>query len=173
MSDLAAGPADPVSVPAKPNRVGQVPAGRTHTGQVPTEQTHAGQVPVEPNGAGQVPAGRTRAGPPPVRRALLLLVVGLAGFVTTLDNTVVTVALPTIQTELGASLATLEWVVTGYVLTFAGLMLAGAAWPTCTAAARCSSPGSWSSRWRPSPRGWPVRRAPWSRRVWSRDAGPR
>ncbi|MEV0417711.1 MFS transporter [Streptosporangium canum] len=59
------------------------------------------------------------------RRGLLLLVVGLAGFVTTLDNTVVTVALPTLQAELGASLAALEWVVTGYVLTFAGLMLAG------------------------------------------------
>lgn len=59
------------------------------------------------------------------RRGLLLLVVGLAGFVTTLDNTVVTVALPTLQAELGASLAALEWVVTGYVLTFAGFMLAG------------------------------------------------
>ncbi|MEU4834795.1 MFS transporter [Streptosporangium sp. NPDC023615] len=54
-----------------------------------------------------------------------MLVIGLAGFVTTLDNTVVTVALPTIQTELGTSPAALEWVVTGYVLTFSGLMLAG------------------------------------------------
>ncbi|MFI6452011.1 MFS transporter [Streptosporangium amethystogenes] len=56
---------------------------------------------------------------------MLLLVIGLAGFVTTLDNTVVTVALPTLQAELGASLAALEWVVTGYVLTFSGFMLAG------------------------------------------------
>ncbi|GAA2872789.1 MFS transporter [Streptosporangium fragile] len=53
------------------------------------------------------------------------MVIGLAGFVTTLDNTVVTVALPTLQAEFGASLATLEWVVTGYVLTFSGFMLAG------------------------------------------------
>ncbi|MER5325383.1 MFS transporter [Streptosporangium roseum] len=67
----------------------------------------------------------TATRPRPTRRGLLLLVVGLAGFVTTLDNTVVTVALPTLQTELGASLAALEWVVTGYVLTFAGFMLAG------------------------------------------------
>ncbi|GAA3130858.1 MFS transporter [Planomonospora alba] len=58
-------------------------------------------------------------------RGLLLLVIGLAGFVTTLDNTVVTVALPTLRTELNASLAALEWIVTGYVLTFSGLMLAG------------------------------------------------
>ncbi|WP_433368188.1 MFS transporter [Streptosporangium sp. CA-115845] len=55
----------------------------------------------------------------------MLLVIGLAGFVTTLDNTVVTVALPTLQAELGASPAALEWVVTGYVLTFSGFMLAG------------------------------------------------
>lgn len=61
----------------------------------------------------------------PARHGLLLLVVGLGGFVTTLDNTVVTVALPTIQAELGASLAALEWIVTGYVLTFSGFMLAG------------------------------------------------
>ncbi|MGW0806536.1 MFS transporter [Nonomuraea sp. NPDC002799] len=56
---------------------------------------------------------------------LLFLVVGLAGFVTTLDNTVVTVALPSIQRDLGASLAALEWVAIGYILTFAGLMPAG------------------------------------------------
>ncbi|MFI6482423.1 MFS transporter [Nonomuraea sp. NPDC050663] len=56
---------------------------------------------------------------------LLYLVVGLAGFVTTLDNTVVTVALPSIQQDLAARLPSLEWVATGYIMTFAGLMLAG------------------------------------------------
>ncbi|GAA4093250.1 MFS transporter [Nonomuraea soli] len=55
----------------------------------------------------------------------LHLVVGLAGFVTTLDNTVVTVALPSIQQDLAARLPALEWVATGYIMTFAGLMLAG------------------------------------------------
>ncbi|UBU12752.1 MFS transporter [Nonomuraea gerenzanensis] len=55
----------------------------------------------------------------------LFLVTGLAGFMTTLDNTIVTVAIPTIQRDLGASLAALEWVATGYILTFSGLMLAG------------------------------------------------
>ncbi|MEV0593084.1 MFS transporter [Nonomuraea cavernae] len=66
------------------------------------------------------PGGRTAG-----RMGLLLTVVGLAGFVTTLDNTVVTVALPSIQRDLGARLAALEWVATGYILTFAGFMLAG------------------------------------------------
>ncbi|WP_084964481.1 MFS transporter [Thermoactinospora rubra] len=55
----------------------------------------------------------------------LYVVVGLAGFVTTLDTTVVTVALPSIQRDLGAPLAALEWVSTGYLMTFAGLMPAG------------------------------------------------
>jgi EmrB/QacA subfamily drug resistance transporter len=42
-----------------------------------------------------------------------------------LDNTVVNVALPSIQRDLDASLSELEWVVTGYALTFASLMLVG------------------------------------------------
>jgi len=42
-----------------------------------------------------------------------------------LDNTVVNVALPSIQRELGADLSELEWIVTGYALTFASLMLIG------------------------------------------------
>ncbi|MFD0469587.1 MFS transporter [Nonomuraea thailandensis] len=61
----------------------------------------------------------------PARVWALYLVTGLAGFMTTLDNTVVTVAVPSIQRDLGAGLAALEWVATGYILTFAGLMLAG------------------------------------------------
>src|SRR6187431_833639 len=42
-----------------------------------------------------------------------------------LDNTVVNVALPSIQRDLGAQLSELEWIVTGYALTFAALMLIG------------------------------------------------
>jgi EmrB/QacA subfamily drug resistance transporter len=42
-----------------------------------------------------------------------------------LDNTVVNVALPSIQEDLGADLSELEWVVAGYALTFAALMLIG------------------------------------------------
>ena len=46
-------------------------------------------------------------------------------FMIMLDNTVVNVALPSIQRDLGMSLSELEWVVTGYALTFAALMLTG------------------------------------------------
>jgi EmrB/QacA subfamily drug resistance transporter len=42
-----------------------------------------------------------------------------------LDNTVVNVALPSIQRELESDLSELEWIVTGYALTFASLMLVG------------------------------------------------
>jgi EmrB/QacA subfamily drug resistance transporter len=42
-----------------------------------------------------------------------------------LDSTVVNVALPTIGRELGASLGGLQWVVSGYTLTLAGLILLG------------------------------------------------
>jgi EmrB/QacA subfamily drug resistance transporter len=59
------------------------------------------------------------------RRWWALAAVSLATFVSGLDNSVVNVALPTIQRELGLSLSGLEWVVSGYVLAFAGLMLVG------------------------------------------------
>nr|BFE84160.1 hypothetical protein GCM10020093_067610 [Planobispora longispora] len=49
----------------------------------------------------------------------------LATFMTYLDNNVVNVALPTIQRDLGLSISGLEWIVSGYILVFAGLMLVG------------------------------------------------
>src|SRR5881398_3345535 len=42
-----------------------------------------------------------------------------------LDNTIVNVALPTIQKSLHLKVSELEWVVTGYALTFGALMLTG------------------------------------------------
>jgi EmrB/QacA subfamily drug resistance transporter len=42
-----------------------------------------------------------------------------------LDNTVVNVALPSIQRDLGASLSSLEWTVNAYTLTFAVLLVTG------------------------------------------------
>jgi EmrB/QacA subfamily drug resistance transporter len=46
-------------------------------------------------------------------------------FMIMLDNTVVNVALPSMARDLGADLSELEWIVTGYALTFASLMLTG------------------------------------------------
>ena len=44
-----------------------------------------------------------------------------------LDNLVVTMALPVIKADLGASLADLQWMVNAYTLTFAVLLITGAA----------------------------------------------
>ena len=46
-------------------------------------------------------------------------------FMVMLDNTVVNVALPSIQDDLGASLSGLEWTVNAYTLTFAVLLVTG------------------------------------------------
>jgi EmrB/QacA subfamily drug resistance transporter len=51
----------------------------------------------------------------------------VALFMTALDNLVVVTALPVIQQDLGATLSELEWVVNAYTLTFAVLLLTGAA----------------------------------------------
>src|SRR5579864_1869212 len=50
-----------------------------------------------------------------------------AAFMVTLDNLVVTTALPVIRRDLHAGLASLEWTVNAYTLTFAVLLLTGAA----------------------------------------------
>ena len=62
---------------------------------------------------------------PTPRRAWTLLAVSLATFMTYLDNNIVNVAIPAIQRDLHLSTAGLEWAVSGYILVFAGLLLAG------------------------------------------------
>ena len=51
----------------------------------------------------------------------------IALFMVTLDNLVVTTAIPVIRQDLHASLSSLEWTVNAYTLTFAVLLLTGAA----------------------------------------------
>ena len=54
-------------------------------------------------------------------------ITSVALFMVSLDNLVVTTALPVIRTDLGASLEQLEWTVNAYTLTFAVFLLTGAA----------------------------------------------
>ena len=65
----------------------------------------------------------------PRRRGLgvVLAAVGIPTFMVTLDNLVVTNALPVIKSELGASLSDLQWFVNAYTLAFAALLLTAAA----------------------------------------------
>ncbi len=64
---------------------------------------------------------------PGSRSAWTLAIVSIALFMVTLDNLVVTTALPSIRADLGASIEALEWTVNGYTLAFAVLLLTGAA----------------------------------------------
>src|SRR4051812_36810239 len=59
------------------------------------------------------------------RRWWTLAAAAVGLFMIMLDNTVVNVALPSIQRDLGADLSELQWIVTGYALTFAAFMLTG------------------------------------------------
>src|SRR6476620_939821 len=54
-------------------------------------------------------------------------ITSLALFMVTLDNLVVTTALPVIRKDLHAGISGLEWTVNAYTLTFAVLLLTGAA----------------------------------------------
>src|ERR1700722_13799825 len=60
------------------------------------------------------------------RRWVALIVVCFAMLMNTLDQTIVNVALPTIQRDLHFTQASLAWVIDAYLITFAGaLLLAG------------------------------------------------
>jgi EmrB/QacA subfamily drug resistance transporter len=61
------------------------------------------------------------------RNGWTLGIMSVALFMVVLDNLVVSVALPTIHRDLGASIQSLEWTVNAYVLAYAVLLLTGAA----------------------------------------------
>ncbi len=59
------------------------------------------------------------------RGRVVVLTTVLGSSVALLDSTIVNVALPTIGRDLGADLAGLQWVISGYALTLAALILLG------------------------------------------------
>ena len=61
------------------------------------------------------------------RRMWTLVIVSVGLFMVVLDNLVVSVALPSIHHSLGASIQALEWTVNAYTLSYAVLLLTGAA----------------------------------------------
>ena len=56
---------------------------------------------------------------------MTLAVVVAAAFIVVLDNSVLTVAIPTILRDFDTTLPAVEWVITGYALTFASLLIIG------------------------------------------------
>ena len=74
--------------------------------------------------AGGRPGGET-SDPHHARRWLILVMIGLAQLMVVLDATIVNIALPTAQHELGFSSDARQWVVTAYALAFGSLLLLG------------------------------------------------
>ncbi|HET6696542.1 MAG TPA: MFS transporter, partial [Gaiellaceae bacterium] len=70
-------------------------------------------------------AAATAAAAADPRRWKALAVLGVAYLMVVLDVSIVNVALPSIQTDLGFTTEDLQWVVSGYALTFGGFLLLG------------------------------------------------
>lgn len=68
---------------------------------------------------------RSPAAPPDPRRWAALAVIAVSTLMVVLDNSIVTIALPQAQAELGIADADRQWVVTAYALAFGGLLLLG------------------------------------------------
>jgi EmrB/QacA subfamily drug resistance transporter len=62
---------------------------------------------------------------PATSRWLTLVLVCIAQFMVVLDATIVNIALPTIQRDLGFTPSNLQWVINGYSLLFGGFLLLG------------------------------------------------
>src|ERR1700756_1241190 len=70
-------------------------------------------------------AMKARLFAPQNRKWWTLVAVSFGLFMIMLDNTIVNVALPTIQRSLDLKISELEWVVAGYALTVGAFMLTG------------------------------------------------
>jgi EmrB/QacA subfamily drug resistance transporter len=64
-------------------------------------------------------------GPSSRLKWLILVIACMAQFMVVLDNTIVNVALPSIQRGLSFSITNLQWIVNGYTLTFGGFLMLG------------------------------------------------
>src|SRR5690625_3356476 len=61
----------------------------------------------------------------PVRRRVSFILLSLGHLMCILDISIVNIAIPSIQRELGVPNASLHWIVTAYVLTYGGFLLVG------------------------------------------------
>ncbi len=91
---------------------------RDDTGGVSVERRSADR-PATPAAPPTAPVGRAARS----RAVWAVVITGLALFMASLDNLVVTTALPVIRVHLHAGLSGLEWTVNAYTLTFAVLLL--------------------------------------------------
>lgn len=80
---------------------------------------------------GHTAAAEEQGGPPAATRRgvrghpwLTLLTLSVGAMMVSLDGTIVTVAQPAMQADLGASLTGIQWVTNGYLLAVAALLIA-------------------------------------------------
>lgn len=59
------------------------------------------------------------------QRTIALVIVAMAFVMDLLDNTIVNIAIPSIRADLGASYATIQWLIAGYALSFATMLITG------------------------------------------------
>jgi MFS family permease len=76
------------------------------------------------------------------RRWWTLAILSVSLLVVIIDDTIINVAVPTLQRELGASASALQWIVDAYVIVFAGLLLTMGALGDRFGRKRSSSSGS-------------------------------
>src|SRR5450631_3575543 len=76
-------------------------------------------------GAPSRPPSGVQAASDARRRTLGLALILVASFMVVLDFSIVNVALPSIQGELGLAASAVQWVITGYAITFGGLLILG------------------------------------------------
>src|SRR3954468_714391 len=63
------------------------------------------------------------SGPPDPKRWVALVVLSSSLFIIVLDNTILNVAVPTIIREFHTTVSALQWVISGYSLVFATLLI--------------------------------------------------
>ena len=105
----------------------QAGGGQPRTSVAPAkriEESRRGPV-AEITGARPELTAQPDAEAPESNRWWVLAVVGLAQLMVVLDATIVNIALPSAQRDLGFSNADRQWIVTAYALGFGGLLLLG------------------------------------------------
>jgi EmrB/QacA subfamily drug resistance transporter len=75
--------------------------------------------------ASAAPAVRPAPAAPPRRQPLQLALILVAAFMVVLDFSIVNVALPSIERELHMAADAVQWIVTGYAISFGGLLILG------------------------------------------------
>ncbi|HEX5300530.1 MAG TPA: MFS transporter, partial [Streptosporangiaceae bacterium] len=85
----------------------------------------AKSAPEAPAAAPAAPAARSAPAAPPRRQPLQLALILVAAFMVVLDFSIVNVALPSIERELHMPADAVQWIVTGYAISFGGLLILG------------------------------------------------